>query len=134
MTKTKRIALALLLVVLNGAALAEWIEIEKFEDGMRVYVDKATARRTGDNGQVLHLVRWGEPQQDEGSPPYLSTIVRTTYDCIKKLEKYIDSSSYAGPMGNGAKVTEDNNEVKGWYTISEASMEDKLWKIACGIK
>ncbi len=134
MKTTKRIAFTLALALFSVAALAEWIEIEKFEDGMRVYVDKATARRTGDTGQVLHLVRWGEPQQDDGSPPYLSTIVRTTYDCVGKQEKYINSSSYAGPMGNGAKVVEDDNEVQGWYSISEASMEDKLWKIACGVK
>lgn len=126
-----QIVLAFSLVLLNASAQAEWIEIEKFEDGMRVYVDPATARRTGDTGQVLHLVRWGEPQQEPGFPAYLSTIVRTTYDCIGKREKYMESSSYAGAMGNGAKVVSDNNEVQSWYSISEASMEDKLWKIAC---
>ena len=134
MKKTTQIALTLFLVLLNGAALAEWVEIEKFEDGMRVYVDKTTALRTGDTGQVLHLVRWGEPQKEQDFPPYLSTVVRTTYDCIGKRERYIESSSYAGPMGNGALVAEDDSEVKGWYSISEASMEDKLWKIACSAK
>ena len=49
-----------------GTARAEWVEIERFEDGMRVYVDAATARREGDLGEVRHLVNWGEPQEEPG--------------------------------------------------------------------
>ena len=130
----KRFALALVLAALSCSALAEWVEIEKFEDGMRVFVDKTTARRSGDTAQVLHLVRWGEPQVEPGHPNYLSTIVRTSYDCIGKREKYMASTSYTGPMGNGAKVIADEDEVENWYSISESSLEDKLWKVACGVK
>jgi len=134
MKTKKRFALILVLAVLTSNALAEWVEIEKFEDGMRVFVDKATARRNRDTAQVLHLVRWAEPQVEPGYPNYLSTIVRTSYDCIGKREKYLASTSYAGPMGNGAKVIADEDEVEIWYSISESSLEDKLWKIACGLK
>ncbi len=130
----KRFALTLALGLLSGPVPAEWVEIQKFEDGMRVFVDKATARRSGDMAQVLHLVRWSEPQLEEGFPPYLSTIVRTTYDCLGKRERYQASTSYTGPMGNGATVIADEDAVDGWYSISESSMEDKLWKIACAAK
>ena len=130
----KRFALALALAVLGSNAQAEWVEIEKFDDGMRVLHDKATARRSGDTAQVLHLVRWGEPQVEPGSPNYLSTIVRTSYDCIGKREKYLASTSYTGSMGNGSKVISDEDEVENWYSISESSLEDKLWKVACGLK
>ena len=133
MKTTKRFALTLALVFLNGAALAEWVEIEKFEDGIRVFVERSSVRRSGDKAQLEHLVRWSEPQRDEGLPPYLSTTVRTAYDCIGKREKYLSSTSYAGAMGNGAEVVADDNEAQGWYSISESSMEDKLWKIACGL-
>jgi len=133
MKKRKRFALALALALLNGAALAEWVEIEKFEDGIRVFVERSSLRRSGDTAQLEHLVRWSEPQRDEGLPAYLSTTVRTAYDCIGKREKYLSSTSYAGTMGNGAKVVADDNEAQGWYSISESSMEDKLWKIACGL-
>ena len=133
MKTRKRFAQTLALALLNGAALAEWVEIEKFEDGIRVFVDHTSLRRSGDTAQLEHLVRWSEPQRDEGLPPYLSTIVHTTYNCTSKGEKYLSSTSYAGAMGNGAKVVADDNEVQGWYSISESSMEDKLWKIACGL-
>ena len=53
-----------------GTARAEWVEIERFEDGMRVYVDAATARREGDLGEVRHLVNWGEPQEEPGQAAY----------------------------------------------------------------
>jgi len=134
MKTMKRFALTFALAVLSGSVLAEWVEIEKFEDGMRVFVDKTTARRSGDTAQVLHLVRWGEPQVEPGQPNYLSTIVRTTYDCIGKREKYMASTSYTGTMGNGTKVISDEDEVENWYSISETSLEDKLWKVACGLK
>ena len=129
-----RIALILASVALSAGVRAEWVEIQQFEDGMRVFVDKTTVTRTGNIAQVLHLVRWSEPQVEEGSPGYQSTVVRTSYDCVGKREKYLASTSYAGPMGGGAKVISDEDEADSWYSISESSMEDRLWKVACGIK
>ncbi len=130
----KQILLTLALSLATGAALAEWTELQKFDDGMRVFVDIASARRNGELAQVTHLVRWGEPQVDPDTPPYRSTIVRTAYDCAVKRERYLGSKSYAGTMGDGAKVIEDDDEAQAWYSISEASMEDKLWRIACAAK
>lgn len=117
---------------MSGAVLAEWTEIEKFDDGMRVYVDRATVRKNGGTAEVSHLVRWGEAQREPGKPPYLSTVVRAAYNCADKGEKYLASTSYTGAMGNGDRVISDENEAPGWYSISEPSMEDKLWKVACG--
>ena len=130
----KRILLVLALSLAGGAAHAEWTELQKFDDGMRVYVDKASARRNGELAQVTLLVRWGEPQVDPDTPPYRSTIVRTAYDCVAKRERYLGSKSYAGTMGDGAKVVEDDDEAEAWYSISESSMEDKLWKVACAAR
>jgi hypothetical protein len=133
-TKQFSLILALGLAVVSSTALADWIEIEKFDDGMRVFVDRTTARRSGDTARVTHLVRWGEAQRDPGNPPYLSTVVQTAYDCVAKGEKYLSSTSYAGAMGNGAIVVSDEDEVNDWYSISESSMEDELWKIACAAR
>jgi hypothetical protein len=132
MKKTQRIALTLALAGLCATAQAGWTEIQTFDDGMRVFVDKATAQRnSGDTAQLSHLVRWGEPQEEVGISPYRSTVVRASYDCAGKHEKYLGSTSYAEPMGNGAQVAADDNEAEVWYSISEGSMEEKLWKIAC---
>lgn len=126
-------ALALALAMLGQAVAAPspWTEVTRFEDGMRVYVDRASAKRHGDTAELMHLVRWAEPQQDEGLPAYRSTVVRTLYDCRGKRERYLESTSFAGPMGDGEAVLADENAVEGWYSISEASMEDKLWTVAC---
>jgi hypothetical protein len=134
MKKTTQFLPILALAVLSGTALAEWVEIEKFDDGMRVFVDRKTARRSGETAQVTHLVRWGEAQRDDDGPPYLSTVVQTIYDCVGKRERYLASTSYAGAMGNGATVIADEDEAENWYSISESSMEDKLWKIACAAR
>ena len=78
-----------------------------------------------------HVERRGEAQKSDEDAVYRSTIVRTRYDCANKLERYLGSVSYAGPMGNGDVVVSDENEADKWYTISDGSMEEKLWSVAC---
>lgn len=127
-----RLLFAAAIAAFCGQALADWAEVERYEDNTRVYVDRKTARRDGEIAEVLHLVRWGEPQADPDQPPYLSTVVRTAYDCANRRERYLASTSYAGPMGNGRKVIADEDAAEAWYSISPGSMEEKLWKVACG--
>jgi predicted ribosomally synthesized peptide with SipW-like signal peptide len=124
-------ALALLLALSSGAASAAWTEIETFEDGMRVFADPASVKRRGDTASLEHLVRWPQPQLEPAQPPYLSTKVLTDYDCVGKRERYRSSISYAGSMANGARVAIDDNAAEGWDPISAASMEEKLWQLAC---
>ncbi|MEI7611671.1 MAG: surface-adhesin E family protein [Betaproteobacteria bacterium] len=129
-----RITLAVSLCLFSTCTLAEWVEIEKFEDGMRVYVDQGSARRSGDLARVEHLVRWAEPQLEPGQPAYLSTKVKTDYDCAEKREKYASSISYSGAMGNGARIAIDDNAAENWSSISPSTMEEKLWLVACNAK
>ena len=124
---------SLALAMLSAVARAEWQEIARFEDNTRIYVDRKTVQRDGTIAQALHLVRWGEPQADPGLPPYLSTVVRTAYDCTGKKERYLASTSYAGNLGNGATVVADEDAAEGWSSISEDSMEEKIWRVACGM-
>ncbi len=131
MKTTPRFWLATLFAMLPLIAFADWNEISSFDDGMRVFVNTGTVERIDEIAVVSHLVRWGEPQKSDEEAVYLSTIVRTRYDCANKLERYLGSVSYAGPMGNGDVVISDENEADKWYTISDGSMEEKLWSVAC---
>ena len=131
MKTTPRFWLATLFAMLPLTAFADWNEISSFDDGMRVFVNTGTVERIDKIAVVSHLVRWGEPQKSDEEAVYLSTIVRTRYDCANKLERYLGSVSYAGPMGNGDVVISDENEADKWYTISDGSMEEKLWSVAC---
>jgi hypothetical protein len=132
MKTIEKLVLALLLVVSNAGALAEWGSVEKFEDNTEVFADPTRAQRSGDLAQLRHLVRWGEPQTEDGHPPYRSTVVRMAYDCRTRKEKYLASISYAGANGDGEKIVSDEDEAESWAGVSEASMEEKLWTIACG--
>ena len=131
MKTTPRFWLATLFAILPLTAFADWNEISSFDDGMRVFVNTGTVERIDEIAVVSHLVRWGEPQKSDEEAVYRSTIVRTRYDCAQKLERYLGSVSYAGPMGNGDVVISDENEADKWYTISDGSMEEKLWSVAC---
>jgi hypothetical protein len=126
-----QLVLVVFLAVLPGAVQAEWLEVFKFDDGMRIFVDQSTLSREGDIAEISHLVRWGEPQVVDKSHVYRSTVVKSTYDCAGKHERYLSSISYEEPMGTGAMILEDENSAESWYTISDSSMEDKLWSIAC---
>lgn len=110
MKTTPRFWLATLLAILPLSAIAEWSEISSFDDGMRVFVNTGTVERIDEIAVVSHLVRWGEPQKSDEDAVYLSTIVRTRYDCANKLERYLGSVSYAGPMGNGDVVVSDETK------------------------
>ena len=131
MKTTPRFWLATLFAILPLTAFADWNEISSFDDGMRVFVNTGTVQRIDEIAVVSHLVRWGEPQKSDEEAIYRSTIVRTRYDCANKLERYLGSVSYAGPMGNGDVVISDEDEADKWYTISDGSMEEKLWSVAC---
>ena len=131
MKTTPRFWLATLFAMLPLIAFADWNEISSFDDGMRVFVNTGTVERIDEIAVVSHLVRWGEPQKSDEEAVYRSTIVRTRYDCANKLERYLGSVSYAGPMGNGDVVISDEDEADKWYTISDGSMEEKLWSVAC---
>ena len=131
MKTTPRFWLATLFAILPLTAFADWNEISSFDDGMRVFVNTGTVERIDEIAVVSHLVRWGEPQKSDEEAVYRSTIVRTRYDCANKLARYLGSVSYAGPMGNGDVVISDENEADKWYTISDGSMEEKLWSVAC---
>ena len=131
MKTTPRFWLATLFAMLPLTAFADWNEISSFDDGMHVLVNAATVERIDEIAVVSHLVRWGEAQKSDEDAVYRSTIVRTRYDCANKLERYLGSVSYAGPMGNGDVVISDEDEADKWYTISDGSMEEKLWSVAC---
>ena len=132
----KLLATTLALLVLTSHASAEWVEVEQFDDGIRIYADPASVKHGASadrTARLTHLVRWAEPQVDEGTPAYRSTVVLNDYDCNDKLERYLSSASYAGERGDGAKILADDVAAETWYTISASSMEEKLWKIACGL-
>ena len=131
MKTTPRFWLATLFAMLPLTAFADWNEISSFDDVMHVLVNAATVERIDEIAVVSHLVRWGEAQKSDEDAVYRSTIVRTRYDCANKLERYLGSVSYAGPMGNGDVVISDEDEADKWYTISDGSMEEKLWSVAC---
>lgn len=131
--KSTKPLLALLLLATASFARADWIEVELYEDGTRIYAKPASVGKgtAADSAELTHLVRWGEPQQDEGLPPYRSTVVRSAYHCPRKLERYLSSKSYDGSMGDGPRVQIDDHAAESWTTISGGSMEEKLWAIAC---
>lgn len=127
----KPLTVLLLVLLCPLSAMAVWEEIDQFEDGMRIYVQRESLRREGEVSYLDHLVRWPEPQTGEGHAPYRSTRVHVAYHCREKLERYLSSRAYAGLAGDGTVIMEDAEEAQLWYRVSDDSMEGRLWRIAC---
>ena len=121
------------LPTLAAGQVVHWLEVDRLDDGIRIFADLASLTRVDDTAELRHLVRWGEPQIDPDVPAYLSTTVQSHYHCTEKLEKYLASTSYTGAMGDGQAVLVDTRAASTWTSISADSMEEKLWKIACEI-
>ena len=100
MSRLRPLLFAVCAVSAAVPAFAAWEEIERFDDGMRVYVRRDSLQREGDIGVLEHLVRWPEPQTGDDHPPYRSTVVRAAYHCAEKLERYLGSRSHAGVLGD----------------------------------
>lgn len=121
----------LLLAGVVWPAFAAWDEVDRFDDGIRIYADPGSIRRDGDEARLRHLVRWAEPQADPGVPPYRSTVVDSVYDCVAKRQRFLSSASYAGALGDGPRVDVDQREDEAWDIVSAGSLEEKLWTLAC---
>ena len=57
MSRLRPLLFAVCAVSAAAPAFAAWEEIERFDDGMRVYVRRDSLQREGDIGVLEHLVR-----------------------------------------------------------------------------
>ena len=126
----KRLLIALMLLVTAGAASAEWTAAG-FNDEFIQYVDKATIRRDGNFVKMWDLADFKTVHKSAAGHSFLSQKIQSEYDCKEEKSRILALSRFSGQMGNGKAVYLDSETGK-WYPVSPGSMEEILWKIACG--
>lgn len=124
------VALITLLVLNNGPAYAEWVEVSVVDQaGVTIYVDPATIHRNGVRVTMWELIDYVTIQAVTGTS-FLSTRMQRNYDCTGDRHRTLALTKLSGNMGTG-KVILTTSEVQEWEPTDPGSIGKRLWRIAC---
>jgi len=129
----KRLLLTILLFLSSNPAYADWVAVGgKVEAEMGAYADPATMRREEDLVKMEVLFDFKTIQTKAGVS-YLSAKAQMEYDCAEQRFRGHAVMYFSGNMGSGNVL--DRNSGKGkWLPVSPGSLDQTLWKVACGKK
>ena len=109
--------------------MAAWYAVSETETFI-TFADLATIRRAGNMVTMWDLLDHKKVREIEGIR-YLSQKSQSEYDCKKELTRPVVLSLHPGIMGGGESVF--NSSVPDvWQAISRGSVNEALWKLACG--
>lgn len=128
-----KLLLLLMLVFISTSVMAEWTALKwNHEDGgLTLYVDYTTIRKEGDRVKMLSLADFEVVEKNEVD--LFSSRAQNEYDCKEKKIRQLFYSLYSGSMGKG-KMEHSNSEHLKWMPVQPGSMEDAMWRVACGKK
>jgi hypothetical protein len=126
----KQMLLITLLVLSSGPACAEWMSLGASDAGTTVYADPTTKNRDGDLVKMWVLFDF-KTAQTKTDISYLSAKAHMKYDCARQRFEGLTVMYVSGNMGSGNIL--DRSTGKGtWLRISPGSLDQSLWKLACG--
>jgi surface-adhesin protein E len=126
------LVLITLLLLSSGPAYAEWVAVDKNDDGRTVYVDPATIRRNGDLVKMWTLLDY-TTVQTVVQGLFLSMRQELQFNCAEKRQQLLASTMFSGNMERGYAVYSDLDEGK-WRPVAPRSIGEVLWEFACGKK
>ena len=122
-----------LLFLISSPAYADWVAVGgKLEAGMGAYADSATMRREGDLVKMEVLFDF-KTIQTNASVSYLSAKAQMEYDCAEQRFRGFTVMYFSGNMGSGKLLDHSSGKGK-WLPVSPGSLDQTLWKVACGKK
>jgi hypothetical protein len=98
-----------------------------------VYVDPDTIYPQGNLVTLWHLTDFKTMQGGQSPSRFLSTRTHNQFDCTKERLRVLAATDFWGNMGTGelsaTYVDKDN-----WVPAEPGSLNQALWKVACGKK
>ena len=129
--------LILLLLLVSTNVFAEWTRVTESADGdITAYIDYGTIKKKGNKVKMWDLLDIKTVKETAGKR-YLSSLSRNEYDCEEETKLMLDFYWYSGNMGNmrqGEIVYSHKNMKEEAESILPGSIEETLFKIACGKK
>lgn len=124
-----------LMILGTGPGHAEWVEVQsqhQVPELHTIYVDPETISREGNLVTVLQLTdyRWmqGGPR---ATPRFLSTTTKKQFDCTEKLLRLLGFTEFPRRMAAGSPADEYVDSDR-WLPVRPDSIDQDLWKMACG--
>jgi hypothetical protein len=127
-----RIAILMVLLVVNGNAMAEWVMVSQniYATG---YADPATVARDGNHAKMWTLVDCRVMSNFIGGSPFMSIKSQEEFDCGENRLRTLVYSLHSGNMGEGDEVFVDSNPSKWSSALADKQMK-RFLEIACGSK
>ena len=126
----KKLLIGLMLLVVSGAASAEWTDVGD-NDEITLYVDKTTIRRNGNLVKMWILYDFKSASVVVGLS-FLSNRSQNEYDCKEEKFRILEISYFSGQMLSGKVVISEDNMGRKWVAVPPSSVMEAQWKIACG--
>jgi hypothetical protein len=126
-----KLLIAVLLAVFSTNSMAEWTRVGGDGDGITTYTDLSTIRKSGDRVKMWDLMDY-KVVQTVGSTRYLSLVAQDEYDCKEETRRTLALIFYSKNMGAGEVVFNSGAMHEEPQPISPGSMENTLFKVACG--
>ena len=122
-----------MLIFMSTNVMAEWTALKwTHEDGgLTLYVDYTTVRKKDNIVKMLSLVDF--EVTEKGEVDLFSSRAQNEYDCKEKKIRQLFYALYSDSMGKG-KMEHSNSEHLKWLPVRPGSMEEAMWKVACGQK
>jgi len=124
----KILFIAFLLVSTN--CFAEWEVALQAKSGTLTYVDEASKVKTGTIVRMLSMTDLKIADSHNGKT-FKSIVYDAQYDCKAQQKKFTSVSAYSDNLSRGQMIAHSGAEP--WQHIAVGSVDEGLWKIACGI-
>ena len=117
--------------MMSTSVFAGWELVGSSNDN-RVYVDKSSIQRKGRMAKMWSMIDYFKPQQNNLDKPHASSQTYDEYNCEEQSIRYITILRFSKPSGNGDILLDHTNENEKFSSINPNSVDQLLWKIACG--
>lgn len=125
-----RKAILLLLAAVSSSAAAEWIAVSSNET-FTTYVDPASIRKEANMAKMWDLLDFNKARVHPVGVSYLSGRSQNEYDCKEERTRRLAFSFHSGNM-SGVETVYINSDSGNWTPVAPGSINELLWKIACG--
>lgn len=132
----RKIIVMLLLVALNGSAMAEWTKVTEEKDGSATYYADVSSIRNSSGGLItIWELNDFKEQDDNGSR---STKIQADYDCVHEQFRVLAVIVFSENMGSGNVIATLSPSETKYQAILPGSAEAEtayaMLKFACGKK
>ena len=121
----------MLLAGVSSNAMAEWMDVGG-NDYSTVFVDPSSIRKVDNYEEMLSLYDT-DIAEVIGDISFMSSKSLDEYDCNRRQSRTLAFYWYSGNMGEG-KMLYGNTDAGKWSLDLPKSINETLWKIACGRK